>query len=126
MAFRDHKGFTYAEKCASVVLPGQAVRLIGTSAALVVAATNNTFEPFGVVEATALVGEHVTIYGNDNIVRAKAAASMGAGADVFVAPATAAFAPVVPSGMWRAGISMDAAAAGDSFSLYVSPRRALA
>lgn len=85
----------------------------------------NTSEPVGVVgPATALRTEAVTVYGEGAVVEVVAAASLGAGADVGVA--SGGFSPVVgASGVtkFRTGKSVEAAAAGERFSLYVKPKQ---
>lgn len=87
-------------------------------------ATSN-IEPFGIALATALQGKAVTIMEDGDTIKVTAAASLGAGADVGIASTNGALGPVSGasgSTIWRVGRSVSAAAAGETFSLYIRPR----
>lgn len=89
-------------------------------------ATSNV-EPFGVALHTASsVGDPVTIHARDNVVKVRAAASLGAGALIGVAAGTSSLAPIAGASgsvAFAVGRSENAAAAGEIFSLYVNPRQ---
>lgn len=124
MPFRDHKGFTFSLPAASILLPFAPLRISPSPLAQVIMLGTNNLEPFGVNgEATAAVGDQVTIYGNDNIVKAKAIASLGVGAQVGVGSDNGRLGPgAAASGRFRTGIALEAAADTESFALFVSPR----
>ena len=86
----------------------------------VVAASAAAHEPHGVTVASAGQGEAVTVFDRGNIVKVTAGASLGHGGNVGLAAATTSLAPVA-SGQWRVGKALEAAAAGEVFSLYVDP-----
>jgi hypothetical protein len=126
-------------KAASSIPPRTAVRLSASSPLQVLAIASNNDALFGMIgDATAAQGEVAAIYDAGNIVKAIAAASLGAGAEVAVASigvassaqrnaiaTTTLFGPItVASGAarWAAGVAMDAVAAGEVFSLYIRPR----
>lgn len=89
-------------------------------------ATNNA-EPIGVAAASAVnPGDGITVYNTEHIVKVVAAASVGHGADVGVASTNGDFGPVAGASgtaKWRVGVALTAAAAGETFSLYVKPRQ---
>jgi hypothetical protein len=89
-------------------------------------ATNNV-RPLGLNgPATGLQGEAITIYDDGAVVEAIAGASLGAGAELVVASTNGTIAPGAgASGVtrWAVGYSIEAAAAGEKFSLYVRPRQ---
>lgn len=112
---------------ASNVVPQSPVK-IDTAAnrqVVLAASVNDSLQGF-VGGATAKTGEAVTVYGENAVVSAVAAASLGAGAVVGVASTNGAIGPVSgASGVtkFQAGISLESAAAGEQFSLYVKPRQ---
>lgn len=113
---------------ASHILPYQPVGLdTGAAKRQVVPLAANTGEPQGLNgPATALQGESVTIYELGAVVEAIANASVGAGADVGVASSNGGHALVSgASGVtrYRTGKTLEPAAAGERFSLYVSPKQ---
>lgn len=76
--------------------------------------------------ATALQGEGVTIADRGNYAKAVAAASLGAGVEIAVVGATRSLglaAGASGSTRYSVGQSMNAAAAGEVFTLYVNPRQ---
>lgn len=93
----------------------------------VVAAASVNDRVHGFIDsATHLQGEAVTVYGQGAVVSVVAAASLGAGAAVGVASTNGAIGPVSgASGLtkYEAGVSVESAAAGEKFSLYVNPRQ---
>lgn len=124
---------------ASNVAPRSFVKLGGTSAVQVLQVAAVTDEPFGNVgEATAAQGEVAAIYLENNVVKAIAAASLGAGALVGLASIGVAssaqrnaiatvtlLGPItVASGtkQWTYGRSLTPAAAGEVFSVHVKFR----
>lgn len=132
MAFeltRDDEQFSLP--AASVVLPRTAVKLAGTSVLFVLPCGSVNDEPFGTVKATAGAsglnqGERVAIYEHANYVKMIAGASLGVGADVGVGSSNGVMKPIVAatgSIIWRVGKSITPAAAGDVFTVYVSPKQ---
>ncbi len=76
--------------------------------------------------ASAAQGEGVTIALRGECAKAIAAASLGAGADIAVVGATRSLGLAAgASGLarWTVGQSLTAAAAGETFTLYVNPRQ---
>jgi hypothetical protein len=115
----------FPAKAATTIQAGQ---VVGVSAGAVQRTVQpvvaNTAEPFGVALATALTGESVSVLESRNVVKVSAAASLGAGADVAVVGATSSLGFTVASGVWRVGVALTGvAAAGEVFSVYVSPRQ---
>jgi hypothetical protein len=84
-------------------------------------------EPVGVTRSVASnAGDGVTVYDFNHVVRAVAIASLGHGADIGVASTNGGLGPVsAASGTvkWRVGKSLNAAAAGETFSLSIRPRQ---
>lgn len=112
---------------ASDINPGRVVSLdTGIDRGVVPLATNNV-EPQGVVgPATALRTEAVTVYGEGDVIEVTACASIGAGADVGVASTNGQLGLVTgASGItrYRVGKSVNSAAAGEKFSLYVKTKQ---
>lgn len=128
MAYVLHRpGHQLPVNVASAVNPRQPVQLLGTSALICGPVATSNVEPFGYAgEATAAVGETLTVYEALNIVKAVAAASLGVNAAVTVASTNGALGPavIVASGHYEHGKSLTPAAAGEVFSLYVRPRKA--
>ncbi len=96
--------------------------------AQVLAVATVNVEPIGLTRSVASsAGDAVTVYDDDHIVKAVAAASLGAGADIGVASTNGALGAVTAgaSGVvkWRLGKSVTAAAAGETFSLSIKPRQ---
>lgn len=140
MAFiltRDDAQFPVA--AASNIAPRSFVKLGGTSALQVLQIAAVTDEPFGnTAEATAVAGEVAAVFLENNIVKAIAAASVGAGALVGLASigvasaaqrnviaTTTLLGPItVASGtkVWSYGRSLTPAAAGEVFSVHVKFR----
>jgi hypothetical protein len=100
----------------------------GTQERAVLAVATNNEDVLGVAAATAGASgsEAITVYGEGAVVKVKAAASIGIGAECHIASSNGALGPVVgASGTARysAGLSESAAAAGEYFSLLVRPRK---
>lgn len=112
---------------ASAIVPLRPVKLDSAANRQVILASGVGHEPQGVTgDATALQGESVTVYGRGAIVAAVAAASLGAGADVGIGSTNGALGPISgASGVtkWAVGKSVESAAAGEKFSVYVDPRQ---
>lgn len=111
---------------ASVISGPVPVRLNPSAARSVLLSASNSYEIQGYVSnATYAAGEGVTVFGDGAVVEAIAAASLGVNAEVGVASSNGAVGPIsAASGVekWRVGKSLEAAAAGEKFSLYVRPR----
>lgn len=120
----------------SPINPRVPVQLGGTSGLLAFPAGSMNVRPFGMNGAAsagnpsaALPGETFTVYEELNIVKAKAGASLGAGAEVAVGSDNGTFWPVAAaslfaaSGHWTVGLSQTAAAANETFALYIKPRK---
>ena len=103
------------------------VRLNPSAArSVLIAATNNVEIQGFVSDATYIAGEAVTVYGEGDVVEAIAGASLGVGVDIAVASTNGAVGPAAgASGVvkHRVGRSLEAAAAGEKFSLYVKPQQ---
>lgn len=113
---------------ASAIVPLRPVRIdTGSNKRQVVLAATQNVEVHGLTgAATVLQGESVTVYGRGAVKEAVAAASLGAGADIGVASTNGALGPVSgASGVsrFRVGVSLEAAAAGEKFSVYVDPKQ---
>lgn len=120
------KGFVLAAKAASAISDRQPVQVDTAADGQVVLAATHNVEPFAFTDASAVQGGAVTVYGEGCVVRAIAAASLGAGANVGIGSTNGRLAPVSgASGVtrFRAGKSLENAADGDSFALYISPRQ---
>lgn len=127
MAFEDHQGFIPpGVKAASLINPQFVVSLDTVADQVVPIATNNV-RPLAVNgDASVAQGEAITVYGQNNIVKVKAVASLGAGAEVGVASTNGQLNAIAgASGItrWSVGQSLSAAGAGEVFSLYVNPRQ---
>lgn len=106
---------------ASNIEPYSTVQLDTAADRQVVLASAASVEPHGLVgPATALQGEAVTVYGEGAVVEAVAAASLGAGANVGVGSTNGHLGPVA-SGSVRVGKSLEAAGAGEKFSVLLNP-----
>lgn len=127
MAHEAHDGFIEpAFKAASIIHPKMPVKL-DTTADQVTLVAATTDEPLGMTGlATAAQGGRAVVYGPGNRVKAIAGASLGANANIGLASTNGALGPVAAaSGVvrWRVGTSREAAAAGETFTVYVSPRQ---
>lgn len=112
-------------KAASLILPFQPVRLSASVAGAVIPAATHNVEAHGINgNATRAVGDAITVYGENSVVEAVAGASLGPGTDVAVGSTNGVLAPVAAaSGVIRnrLGKSLEGAAAGEKFSIYVRP-----
>jgi hypothetical protein len=119
----EHRKNALPFTAASDIVPLRPVKLVTDANRSVVLAASNNDEIQGFIgDATALRAEAVTVFGEDAVITAVAAASVGAGANVGVASTNGALGPVVgASGIsrFRAGKSIESAAAGEQFSVQV-------
>jgi len=141
MAFKLHR---YQEQLPIVAgrdtPPHTLVRLVATTPLRIQAVGSNNDRPFGMLDdGTAASGVAAAVYDDGNVVKAIAAASLGAGAEVAVASigvassaqrnaiaTTTLFGPVAGASgvaLWSAGVALDNAAAGEVFSLFIRPRQ---
>lgn len=77
--------------------------------------------------ATYAASESVTVYYSQNIVKMRAAGSVGVGADVFVSSTNGGVGPsgiIVASAHFVLGQTLTTAAAGDIVSVFINPRKA--
>lgn len=103
------------------------VRLIeGATARIVAPVASLNQETIGFTQTAASSGFAVEVQAHGNVVKAVAAASLGAGGDVALGSPNGALGPVVgASGVvkYKSGVSLSAAAAGETFSVFVNPRQ---
>lgn len=129
MAFEDHAGPVFPAIAGSAIQPRQVVGLPAPTAAprTLVPVIATGVEPVGIVgEASVARGDAVRVYLEGNTVKAVAAASLGNGAKVGPNAATTSLFPITQaSGVahWQVGVALEAAAAGQLFSVYVNPQR---
>jgi hypothetical protein len=123
--FVNHKhGFQESIKSASALSPLTPVKLAGSNALLVLKAGTNADRVAGMVDASCGAGEQVTVYGEGNIVKALAGASVGVGAEVGVGSDNGSLSPAAAaSGRQALGVSRTPAAAGEYFSVEIRPRQ---
>lgn len=112
---------------ATTITPRHPVTLGGTTVPYVVPCASLNAQVDGVTGAgTTASGAQVVVYFDGNVVKLKAAASVGAGAQVSVGTTvTGAVSPAVAaSGVlkWELGKSLSTAAAGELVSVFVKPR----
>ena len=116
-------------EAATTLLPKQLVRLVGTNTPLVAPCATTSHEPFGHVDATYAAGEIAAVYEEANYRKVVAGASLGVG-DVVVGSANGALLPYVAasvfaaSGHFVAGKAFTPAAAGETFTLFIKPKKA--
>jgi hypothetical protein len=125
MAHVQHQGLKWPLAAASAVADKKVVVLDTTANQAVPAATNNV-RPLGVTIASGAQGDSIAVYGHGNTVKAVAAASLGFGSEVGVASTNGNLGPITgASGVtkWAVGQALESAAAGETFSLLVSPRQ---
>lgn len=129
MSAFEHLNHGLTFQTASAVSAKKPVGLSASQVGYVVPVATNNAEPFGVtISAASSVGDPLAVYHGaaGNVVKAVAAASVGHGADVGVASTNGDLGPVsAASGVarFRVGKSLQAAAAGETFSVYVDPGR---
>jgi hypothetical protein len=140
MAYVEDR-FTIPQKIASVTPPLSIVTADAGKVDQVVLLTNASQRPFGSIQATgATAGAGVAVYEAPSYVKAIAAASLGAGAEVSLASVGVASgvqsnslatttllgpASVGASGVpaWAVGIARTAALAGEIFTVKLEPRQ---
>lgn len=112
---------------ATIILPKQPLKFAGTSVLLAAPCATNSDRPHWFSgAATFLTGEAVAANEAGQIVKAVAAASVGAGAEVGVASSNGALSPaalIAASGHWAVGVSLTPALAGEIFSVDIRPRK---
>ena len=129
MSAFEHLNHGLSFQVASAVSAKKAVGLSASQVGYVVPVIANTVEPIGVtISAASAVGDPVAVYHGaaGNVVKAVAAASLGHGADVGIASNNGDLGPVAAASgaaRFRVGKSLQAAAAGETFSVYVDPAR---
>lgn len=124
MAYFAHDGIKSSRQAASD-LP--ALSIVTRAAEGQVARVGSQGQrPLGSIDVASLAqGQHVAVYEDGNVVKAKAAASLGVGAEVYsngsisLLPAAAASG----SAIWAVGVAESPAAAGEIFSLRVHIRQ---
>lgn len=126
MAFEIHRN-SFPGLAASNIAPFAPVKLApGALDRGLIPAATVTDEILGVTHATALRGEAVSVHEENDYAKVQAAASLGVGANVAVASSNFGFGPVAAaSGVarFRAGVAVSPAAAGEFFTIKVSPRQ---
>lgn len=129
MAFELHRGEGLPVFAASAINPGKIpVMWSPTLARNVVPVASPTSEPLGFADITASVaaGAAINVYEAKHIVKAVAVASLGANANVGIGSTNGALGPVAKAtgtATWRVGVALEAAAAAETFSVYVSPQQ---
>lgn len=124
MAYEAHDGIKSSRQAASD-LPQYAV-VTRAAEGQVARVGSQGQRPLGVIGAASLAqGQHVAVYEDGNVVKAKAAASLGVGADVFSNGSVSLLPAAAASGsaVWSVGVSESPAAAGEIFSLRVHVRQ---
>lgn len=129
MAFELHQDKEQLHvQAATDLLNRSAIKLAGTSVLLAAPIATAADEPFGVTHnASYLATDIAAVFFRGNIMKMKAAGSVGAAADVFVASTNQGVGPsgiITASAHWIIGKTVSAAAAGEIVSVYVNPRRA--
>lgn len=140
MAYVEDR-FSFPKKIASVTPPYSIVTLDPGKVDQVVLLTNASQRPYGQITATgATAGAGVTVYENPSYVKAIAAASLGAGAEVSLASIGVASAvqsnslatttllgpaSVGASGAaeWAVGVAQTNAVGGEIFTVKLEPRQ---
>ena len=119
-------GLMFPVKAASAIGPHVPLTLGGTTELLAIPVGTENVEIHGISGgASVAAGAQVVLYERQNIVKVKAGASLGAGADVGVA-SWGLFGPHTgASGTSKhvVGKSLTDAAAGEYFALYINPRK---
>lgn len=139
MAWRQDQGEKHSLKAVAAQVPFNIVKLSPTVVDSVVAIATVNDEPLGLVEASAAAGAHLAVFGEGNVVRAIAGASLGPNTDVGLATVGVASAaqdnstanvvqlgPITAASgsiKWVVGKSLSGAAAGEVFSLQIRPRQ---
>jgi len=133
MAFSLYRDpFSFAVAAASAINPKQPVALAGTNVLFALPIGTSNVRPFGFsglgsAGASGLnQNDAITIFEEGNFVKAVANASLGVNAEVGVGSTNGSLSPaalVSASGHWAVGIAVSAAAAGETFTLYVKPRK---
>lgn len=112
-------------KAASNIAAGfTPVRLSASNGNEVVPLGTNGVKPFGMVESIATYGENVAVQVDSNLVKARAAASLGPNVEVGIASDNGALsAAAAASGRFAVGVSRTPADAGEIFTVEIRPRQ---
>lgn len=112
---------------ATLLVPNTPITLGGTTGLLAIPAGSNNIDVFGITDAaTYAAGKKVTVYEDQNVVKARACASLGAGAVVDVGSTNGRLRPAQGASgaaRYEVGIAESAAADGEFFSVRIRPRR---
>lgn len=112
---------------ATLLVPNTIVYLGGTSGLLAIPCASNNHDVFGVTDAaTYAAGKKVTVHQDQNVVKLRACASIGAGAVCDVGSTTGRIRPAAgASGAPRYEVGITEAPAGDGefVSVCIRPRR---
>lgn len=128
MSFELHRpGLQLPVKAATTLAPRTPVRYAGTSGLLAVPVGTCNLEIDGYTGAgTTASGAIAAIYETGNVVKAVAAASLGAGAQVTVGSDNSRLIPFTGASgtvKWVHGKALSPAADGEVFALFVRPRQ---
>lgn len=128
MPARELHRHAIGAKAASAMSVGQVVGYdAGDVSFQVVPIATINVEPVGVALASVVnPGDAVTVIDRGNVIKVLAAASLGAGQNIGVVGATTSLGlAAAASGVvkWAVGVSLSAAAAGETFSLHVNPKQ---
>lgn len=119
---RDAAPFTAASNIQNL----QAVTIASGGNRQVAPVASCNVEPFGLSIASAVQGLAVSVHEVQNYVAVTAAASVGRGGNVGVVGATNSLGPVAAASgsvVYRVGVSVTSAAAGEEFTVFVNPRQ---
>lgn len=128
MAYEKHKNeHNLPVVAATTILPRQPLKYVGTNSLLVAPAATlaDVIDGFNGA-GTYLTGEVVPVLEPNQVVKAKAVASVGVAAEVGVGSNNGALGPqtfIAASGHYVTGKSLSAAAAGEIFSVDVRVRK---
>lgn len=107
--------------------PRMPILLTGTSVLLAAPVPSANIKPDAVTgAATYATGESVAAYFSQNVVKMRAAGSVGVAADVFVASVNGGVGPsgiITASAHWILGQTLTTAAAGEIVSVFINPRK---
>lgn len=114
-------------KAATTLIPNIPLVLGGSSALLAIPAGSNNSDIFGWNgAATVASGAFCTVLEDQNVVKAVACASLGAGAVVDIGSTTGRLRPAAGASgapRYEVGVSETPAADGETFSVRIRPRR---
>jgi hypothetical protein len=111
---------------ASAIADQRPVTAVSSVANMIILAATSTMRPIGLTDASQAQGLAVTVNEHSSIAKAIAAASVGPNTVVGVASTNGALGPVSGASgisVWSVGETRNAAAAGETLSIYVNPRQ---